>query len=228
MKVLFQQSLGATIDAIEQAHFNGREIPHTERARAAKWIAGRQGMFGSYRVSFFAPTEVDFANGFYVFTGEHVTSRAATSHIIGEEACRALVLLGINTIEVREALNRANGTLDELLQRHEKGAQAAGTYCCGTCSVALWRNLLTHGPGKAERRLAAGMKALKDMRKGDGKWSRFPFHYTLLALSEMDVPSALAEMRYAAPACERALKAPARTAFSVRQHAIVERVMARV
>ena len=228
MKVLNTQSLGLTIDAISQAQFSGREIPHAERARAAKWIVSRQDLPGAYRAAFFAPTEHDFANGFSVFTGEHITSRAATSHIIGEEACRALALLGVNTLEVREALNRANTALEEWIDCAENGGPGAGTFCCGKCSVALWRNLLTHGPGTAERRLAVGMKALKAARIGDGKWKRFPFHYTLLALGEIESPLALAEIRYAAPVIERALKFPLRGEYADRRHAVMERALARV
>jgi hypothetical protein len=228
MKVLNAQSLGLTIDAITQAHFFGREIPHAERARAAKWITGRQGMPGAYRVSFFAPTELDFAEGFHAFTGEHITSRAATSHIIGEESCRALAMLGVNTLDVRGALDRANTALEEWVDCAENGGPGAGTFCCGKCSVALWRNLLTHGPGTAGRRLAAGMKALKAGRDGGGKWKRFPFHYTLLALGEIDSPLALAEIRYAAPVIERALKLPARGEYGARRHAVMERALARI
>jgi hypothetical protein len=227
MKVLNTQSLGLTIDAISLAQFSGREIPHAESARAAKWITGRQGMPGAYRVSFFAPTKLDFANGFHVFTGEHIISRAATSHIIGEEACRALSLLGVNTLEVREARNRANTALEEWIECAENGGPGAGTFCCGKCSVALWRNLLTHGQGTAGRRLAAGMKALKAAREG-GKWRRFPFHYTLLALGEIDSPLALAEIRYAAPVIERALKLPARGEYASRRRVVMERSLARV
>ncbi len=228
MKVLNTQSLGLTIDALSQAQFFGREIPHAERARAAKWIVSRQGMPGAYRVSFFAPTEYDFANGFAMFTGERITSRAGTSHIIGEEACRALALLGVNTIEVREALSRANTALEKWIDCAENGGPGAGTFCCGKCSVALWRNLLTHGPGKAQRRLAVGMKALKAARMGDGKWKRFPFHYSLLALGEIESPLALAEIRYAAPAIERALKLPPRGEYGDRCRVVMERAVVRV
>lgn len=228
MKVLNTQSLGLTIDAITQAHFFAREIPHAERARAAKWIVSRQGMPGAYRATFFAPTEFDFANGFSVFTGERITSRAGTSHIIGEEACRALALLGVNTLEVREALNRANTALEKWIDCAENGGPGAGTFCCGTCSVALWRNLLTHGPGTAQRRLAVGMRALKAARDGKGKWKRFPFHYTLLALGEIESPLALAEIRYAAPVIERALKLPLRGEYAPRRHATMQRALERV
>ncbi len=62
------------------------------------------------------------------------------------------------------------------------------------------------GLDRNEERLAAGMEALKSYRDGSSRWRRFPFYYTLLALSEMDPKSVLDEMRYAAPTLERYLK----------------------
>ena len=46
------------------------------------------------------------------------------------------------------------------------------------------------------------MALLKKCRKGESQWRVFPFWYTLLALVEMDLPAAVAEMRYVAPRCE--------------------------
>jgi hypothetical protein len=101
-------------------------------------------------------------------------------------------------------------------------------YCCGGCSVALWRHLAVGGLEDAERRLAAGMRALKSHRKGDGRWQRFPFYYTLLALSEIDLPAAVREMRYAAPSCERVLKRSAKgDRFDRRRRLLAERVLAK-
>jgi hypothetical protein len=42
------------------------------------------------------------------------------------------------------------------------------------------------------------------MRDGAHQWRRFPFWYTVLALSEMDSVEARAELKYAAPALEQA------------------------
>jgi hypothetical protein len=53
-------------------------------------------------------------------------------------------------------------------------------------------------------------------------------YYTLLALSETDLPAAVEEMRYAAPACERFLRrSPKDDGFALRQRDVVERVLAR-
>ena len=78
-------------------------------------------------------------------------------------------------------------------------------------------------------RLAGGLEVLKAHRDGKAGWRRFPFHYTVLALSEMDGAGALAEMRHAAPRLERMLKRPPGDGrFDLRRRAVAERVLARI
>ena len=78
-----------------------------------------------------------------------------------------------------------------------------GLYGCGKCSVGLWRNLLAGGLDRHEERLRRGGSHLRSVRDGEHHWRRFPFWYTVLALSEMDSTEARAELKYA-PALERA------------------------
>ena len=105
-----------------------------------------------------------------------------------------------------------------------------GEYCCAKCTLALWRHLAAGGLRDAdpERWLQVGMKTLRAHRAGDGRWKRFPFHYTLLALSEIGLPSAVREMGYAAPVCARYLKrAPRDDELDRRRRRLAERVLAR-
>jgi hypothetical protein len=89
----------------------------------------------------------------------------------------------------------------------------------------LWRNVAGGAFGKREQRLADGMKYLKRMRKGDGEWQRFPFHYTLLALTEIGEP-ARAELKYAAPVCERKLnRKPGADKYAQRRHDVMTRAL---
>ena len=81
-----------------------------------------------------------------------------------------------------------------------------GFYCCGRCTVSLWRHLNVGGLENGDNRLEAGMKVLKYYRDGNGKWKRFPFYYTLLALSEIKNPLAMKEIQYVSEICERYLK----------------------
>ncbi len=223
MKIIHSRSLAATVDAVNEAFFFGRRLLKSDRWEAAGWIAGRQGQPGSY-AGMFAPTKKDFAEGIRFFTGESIKTRAGTAHILGEEAGRALILLNVTGKDVADALVEATAGMLARLKKEPR----PGMYCCGKCSCALWRHLSVGGLDKAERRLAAGMKALKSRRDGNGRWKVFPFYYTLLALNEIDLPSAVAEMRYAAPSCERVLRqSPKDDRYARRRRLLAERVLAK-
>lgn len=225
MRLVHPHSLAATLDAVEEAFFFGRPLTAAQRQQAARWIAGRQGLPGSY-AGMFAPVSRDW-NGIAVFTGETIATRAGTSHILGEEACRALIRLGSAQASARNSLALATqGMLNRLQPPDVSSKSVRGMYCCGICSVALWRHLMVGGLSKSERRLVAGMKELKAHRDGRGRWRRFPFWYTLLALSELDLPGARAEMRYAAPDCERYLRhAPRNGKYTRRRRLVAEQIL---
>ncbi|MFW6162570.1 MAG: hypothetical protein ACODAJ_07345 [Planctomycetota bacterium] len=106
MGLVDESSLAATVDAVHDAAFWGRRLTKAERTEAGKWIAGRQGLPGSY-AGMFAPTEQDRAEGIRLFTGERTRSGAGAAHILGEEACRALIELDVSLASIREALDRA-------------------------------------------------------------------------------------------------------------------------
>ncbi len=225
MKIVNSNSLASTLDAVNEAFFCGRSLSKSQREETAKWIAGRQGRPGSY-ADMFAPTENDLNEGVRVFTGERLRSQAAIRHILGEEACRALILLDVSIVAVQNALNRASRGMMNALTRSETGNSTPGMYCCGTCTCSLWRHLVVGGLEDAERRLAAGMKTLKLHRDGNGRWRRFPFYYTLLALSEIDLPSAIEEMRYASPVCERYLRRSSKDDKTARRRRLLaERIL---
>lgn len=220
-------SLAGTLDAINQAFFYGQALTQSERKRAAKWIAAMQGKPGSY-AGMFAPTRSDLTNGIKVFTGETVRSNAAVGHILGEESCRALILLDVADGAVKDALDRATLGMLRRLRQTETPSKVHGLYCCGICSPAYWRHVAVGGLDRNEERLAAGMKALKSHRIGNGRWRRFQFFYTLLALSELDLKSAVEEMRYAAPAVELYLKRTiGKSRLSERRQVICRRILAK-
>ncbi len=224
MKVVHPTSLALTIDAINEAFFYRRSLPKNEREKAAQWIITRQGESGAYG-SMFAPTAKDFREGIKVFTGERITSNAAIGHILGEEACRALILLHIRNKEVYHALQAASHGMLKFLYRSKN--KKRGFYCCGACTSALWRHLAVGGLDHAKERLRRGMSILRRYRDGSGRWKSFPFYYTLLALSEIDVPAAIDEMRYAARVCERLLKRlPQDGKISQRRRSLIKRILA--
>lgn len=234
MGMLVETSLGATVDAVADAYFFGRKTDRAEREAVAGWIAGRQGAERSYS-GLFAPTKLDFEKGFRVFTGERINSGAGTSHIIGEEAMRAMMLLGARGKQIAASIENARRGFETCLSQNNSAKYAAGMFCCGICSVAYWRNLLSGGLDDGERRLSLGLKALKAHRDGEGKWKRFPFHFTILAAAEAAdgafgtaiAKAARAEIKYAAPGIERVVKrAPnASDMYAVRRHSAMERAL---
>lgn len=219
---LDSESLWKTLDSINEDFFFGRDIPKKDRLEAAKWIASRQGLKGSY-YKMFAPTKTDFELS-KAFTGEKIASWAATAHILSEEALRCLTKLDVNDESVKSAYKLANNDMVTRL-----GDSRNGKYCCGTCSVAFWRNLNVGGFNYQEERLKSGLTELKKSRLGTGKWRFFPFFWTLSALVEIDTKESVEEMEYAAPSIERALKRSAQEpVYDKRRKAICEMVLAKV
>jgi hypothetical protein len=219
-------SLSATVDGINAALFDGRAIPAAERSQAARWIAGRQGLPGAYAGTF-AGFPAERSKGIALFTGERITS-ASARHILGEEASRALRQLRVRDTEVTRALDNADEGLGQCLVRAAADPRNGnpGLYCCGKCSVGLWRNLLAGGLDRHEERLRRGAMHLRSMRDGEHQWRRFPFWYTVLALSEMDSREAKSELKHAAPALERAASRAVPTSlYARRRHELAVRTL---
>jgi hypothetical protein len=228
MDILNQTSLAKTVDNLNEAHFWGTHIPAKDALASARWIASRQGLPGSY-YGLFAPTAEDISQPLYLFCGELITSRASRRHILGEEASRNLLQLRIPIEEIQEAWKRANREILEKIHLYETAEHPAGWYCCGNCTIAFWRNLIAGGLDQQEKRLKAGLKALKQKRNGEGEWRTFPFYQTLLTLLEIDLKPALEEMRYAVPSLEKKMPRLKRdNKFNLRRKAVVERVLAKV
>ncbi|MGH9218127.1 MAG: hypothetical protein ACRD1W_02425 [Vicinamibacterales bacterium] len=104
-----------------------------------------------------------------------------------------------------------------------------GLFCCGKCSVGLWRNLLAGGLDRQEERLQRGAAHLRSMRDGKAGWRRFPFWYTVLALSEMDNSEARTELKYAAAELTRVASRSAPSAvYALRRHQLAVRTLDRL
>lgn len=224
MRLVYPSSLAKTLDAVNQVFFTGQKLTKADRVEVARFIASLQGQKGSY-ANMFAPTKKDRERGIQLFTGEKMTSVGGSAHILGEEACRALHLLKVPDKKIQRALAEATAGMQERLNPY---AYKEGIYCCGRCSAALWRHTVVSDFRNPEKLLSAGMKTLKERRDGKGRWRSFPFYYTLLALTEIDIPAAVREMRYAAPSLERVLRRkPTGEKFDNRRRILAERVLAR-
>jgi hypothetical protein len=224
-----EESVSATLDAVNAALFEARDLPLTERRRVAGWLVARQGLAGAYADTF-AGFERERKSGIHTFTGERITS-ASARHILGEETCRTLRLLNISDPAVVSALELADHNLLDRLERKRPGPlhDNPGFFCCCKCSIGLWRNLLAGGLDRQPERLRHGVRELRARRDGKHRWQGFPFWYTALALYEMDNREARAELRYAAPAFEQTLRrASAPSVYARRHHELARRAMQRI
>jgi hypothetical protein len=226
MTLVHGDSLSATVDAVNDAFFFGRTISATTRRSTAAWIASRHALPGAYG-QLFAGFPSERASGIRLFTGERVTS-ASARHILGEESCRALLLLDSREDATAVALRRA---LDWIAARVDAAAAYAprnneGVFCCGKCTVGLWRNILAGGLDRPDHRLRAGLVKLREQRKGGGEWRTFPFWYTVLALADIDRADARAELKYAARRLETEAKRPPNsTVHAARRNAVARRAL---
>jgi len=225
--VIREASLSQTLDAVNELAFDERRPSPVERETIAHWIVSRQGLPGAYADTFAGfPGELE--TGILVFTGERITS-ASARHILGEESSRVLRLLDVVEPSIQAALERADAGLMNCLSRAALDPRNTnpGKYCCGKCSVGLWRNLLSGGLDRQEERLRKGVGGLlRQHRTGEAKWRVFPFWYTVLALVEIDLPEARNELKYVAPLLERtAMRTMPSSLHGKRRHALARRAL---
>lgn len=221
------ESLSETVDAVNEAIADGVTISARERTGVARWIASRQGQPGAY-ANTFAGFEQERQRGIRLFTGELVNS-ASARHILGEEVCRVLLQLNVRDKSVRLSLERATEGLLQCLSRAAAVSINAnpGVYCCGKCTVGLWRHLAVGGLDRQEERLKKGVQFLRTRRDGKGGWRAFPFWYTVLLISELDFASAKVELRYAVDVLKRSLPGRGASPYARRRREIATQVLAR-
>jgi hypothetical protein len=92
--------------------------------------------------------------------------------------------------------------------------------------VSVWRHLSVGGLTKSQERLAGGLQYLREHRDGKGRWRRFPYYYTLLALSGISGPRADREIKYVAAGLERLLKRRGSgDRYDLRRRTVAERIL---
>jgi hypothetical protein len=228
MHLLDRQSLAKTVDNVNACFFAGDKPTRSTCGEAMDWILTRFGAPNAYARTF-GITARDERSRLHTFTGEPLTSRASLRHIQAEEACRALLLLnGVARRKLLPELEAATASLEACLERWGAQGRLAGMYCCGPCSVGLWRHLAVGGLGERAARLDDHVRVLQLHRDGDGAWRRFPYYYTLSLLAEVEGPNAQAEIEYARRGCEQRLpRLRSNTIFGARRKQVLERILAR-
>ncbi|OGJ87771.1 MAG: hypothetical protein A2487_15705 [Candidatus Raymondbacteria bacterium RifOxyC12_full_50_8] len=224
-------TLTNALDFINESMFYSRPIPQTQKRNLTALITDRQGKPGAYS-TMFAPFPKEDISHYRLFTGESPSPLSAI-HIIGEECCRALLLLGIHNHKTTTAISKANEVIVvNHLQRKRNPKQTfpKAFFCCPKCTCGLWRHYSARTNATAEKVLSDGMKALKQWRNGKGGWTQFPAYYTLFTLLEIDMPQARKELTYAAKSCEATitkLRAP-RGTYAQRRVDVLKRVLSLV
>lgn len=227
MKYLDENSLFQTVDNVSEALLFDFDINPSEKLTIAGFILNQQGKPRTY-ANTFAPTETDLKQDLILFTGERIKTSAGKYHMIGEEACRILRKLNLQTKEIQMALQKADNGLQNRIEDSLKNSRYEyGMYCCKSCSCALWINLASGGLNNNTALLAAGLNYLKRHRDGTGKWQGFPYYYTLYVLNEIEKDLAKDEMKYTAKFVERRLskKTSDENKYAIRREYICRQIL---
>jgi len=224
MALLNKTSLYKTVDNVNEAIFYGKKISKSDARSISSWISSRYDTEYSYNHSY-GLTKMDMNSPVCTFTGERLLC-ASMRHIMAEESARVMLQLSEITGTMPETLKKTDERFYRMLKASEAAGKPIGTFCCGQCTIGLWRYLNAGGLPEYRKYITDGIRSLHSNRDEAGKWGRFPFYYTLLALSEIEDEAALKEINYAMTACERALKRMNKTnTFSRRKRDLLLKIM---
>lgn len=227
MSILNPGSLIETVDNFNEARFFEKNCGN-EFDDIVDWISSRLGKSGGYLGSF-AMTESDWKREFRLFTGERITTNAGRSHVIAQETTRMLKLIEKEISSSIDVCAVSEQRLsDRIFEDPKSIARTTGDYCCGICSVALWRCVHAGGYKKYSSSFGKGLKTLGAYRQEEGGWRRYPFYYTLLALWEKHDASSLKEIDFHLQICERKMKALKNKTdqYSKRRYELLSRIIA--
>jgi hypothetical protein len=187
-------SLEEAILLVEQSYNSGDEL---NLEPVVDFIVGQQIRFGTNSGIFVESRNVSRSKA-RVYTGEKLQTGLAAKNILTIESARALVLSGSKLETVQESIALADTWLEN---------QCFSDFCatgeCRYSSIAFIRylNALGNSP-----RLESMITKLSEFRDAKGGWTGFPYFFTLLALTEVDVPTAEDELRYALIYTEKRFK----------------------
>ena len=144
MSLLNKTSLYKTVDSVNEALFYGVKIPKTEADSISSWISSRYDTEHSYNHSY-GLTGKDMNSKVFTFTGERLLC-ASMRHIMAEESARVVLQLSKITGRKPDTLAMTDNWFYKMLEASEKAGKPIGTFCCGPCTIGLWRYLNAGGP----------------------------------------------------------------------------------
>jgi hypothetical protein len=226
MVYIDKTSLAKTIDNVSEALLFSFIIDETEKTEIASFLVEQHFAPGAY-ANMFAPAEKDMKRDLVLFTGEKIKSNAGRCHVMGEEASRILRKLDVKSPEVIQALQEADSGIQK---RIKESGSISGTYCCRTCSCALWLNLSAGGLNHNSDILKSGLRFLKQHREDKGTWKGFPYFYTLYVLNEIEPELVKDELQFASKSILRWInrKQNEETKYLLRRKYIGEAILNKV
>lgn len=208
------------LDEFNDSVQNRKLLPDAYYDSLVEMICTKQLHSGDLRGTF-DPGQKRLKEGIVLYTGERVRTKFATRSIVSLEAGRALLVAGSLNASARSALANLDTWLENQCFR-----DFCGSGECRYSTIAFLRYAASGAMKMGKDEIDSIIESLKTHRDGKGRWNGFPFYYTLLTLLELDTPAAGAELEYAKPACERALKLTNATDFfSSRRKAILQRLL---
>jgi len=199
---LTSPNLRLTLDTLDDALFHRLPLTAAEREAFTLSILSLQIPSGPH-TGMFNHGAAGRETAPRLFTGERLVTLLAARHTLLIDSARLLTLSGVKTGAVTRALELAS---------HKMEARCYASFCtvgeCRYLTVAFMRYLIASAPPGGGHRLDSLFNRLVAHRDGQGKWGSFPFYYTLLMLSESELPQAAEERLYTAPACAALLDRP--------------------
>jgi hypothetical protein len=213
-------SLFSTLDSAAEKLFYQESFSNSQREEIVALILNRQCQTG-VNAGFFLPFTAESEMKFKLFSGELLKTTLVQNHLPMIEAVRILKLLDSQGHASTQAIHLAN-------QRMEK--MCYSSFCakgeCKALTIAYLRYISLDGIENSALRINTHLATLAGHRDKKGRWSGFPFFYTLLMLLEITDPLAAEELQYALPACIKlqSQKKPAEP-ISKRRQEILRKVL---
>ncbi len=164
-----------------------------DRDELTEWLLRHQVRTGR-DAGLFRPTVADFEER-RLSTGERLKTKLATAQTLSQEAARILRATSAGRRDVEDAVARTAARLGETcyaLQHCTIGE-------CAASFIGYVRFLRGAFGAASTPEITWRLQTLSAQRDGKGRWKRFPAYYTVLVLSEIDLPAARDELVYAAP-----------------------------
>lgn len=189
--------LATNTDWLNEQLFYHKPLPKKTTAPIIEHFFSRQIQKGN-NIGQFSLTTNDYSEGSILFTGEKLHTKLAIGNILGLEICRLLILLASDNQHTTNALELADKWLANTCF-----SEFCSTGECRHSTIAFMRFLNTLKNHNYEAILINFIELLAQHRNKKYGWDGFPFYYTILVLSEIDLPEARNELLFTLSGCER-------------------------